>query len=98
MGTLAGILGTAALSHLGGAALGGVLARFGLFGFGGKLRIARHALRVGRALRAAVDHEPTTQARAELARWLQQHDPHNESRLGDSLEFDSAMSADLDQK
>ena len=88
MGTLAGILGAAALSHLGGAALGGVLARFGLLGFGRKLRIARHVLRIGQALRAAVDHEPTAEACAELNRWLKQHDPHNESRLGDGLETD----------
>ena len=95
MGTLAGILGAAALSHLGGAALSGVLARFGLLGFGRKLRIARHVLRVGRALRAAVDREPSPQARAELERWLKQHDPRNESRLGDGLATEGQKQGDI---
>ena len=89
MGTITGILATLAVSHLGGSALGGVLARFGLMGFGRKLRIARHILRIGKALRAAFDHEPTPKAREELKRWLVEHDPHNTSRLGDGLETGS---------
>lgn len=88
MGTLASILSTLAVSHLGGSALGGALARFGLFGFGHKLRVARHILRIGKALRSAFDHEPTPKAHEELKRWLVEHDPHNESRLGDGLETD----------
>ena len=54
MGTIAGIIATAALSHLGGASLGGVLAKFGVLGFGKKLSIARHVLKVGKALRRSI--------------------------------------------
>ncbi len=85
MGTLAGILATAALSHLGGAALGGGLARFGLLGFGRKLRIARHVLNVGKALRAAFDRDRGETARDDLKRWLAEHDPTNASGLGDGV-------------
>lgn len=85
MGTLAGILATAAVSHLGGHMVGGVLARLGLFGFGKKLAIARHVLRIGKALRKAFDREPTPKAREELKRWLQEHDPKNESGLGNGV-------------
>ena len=87
MGTLAGILATAAMSHLGGAAVGGVLARFGLFGFGRKLRIARHVLRVGHALRSAFDRDKNQRSRNDLKRWLKQNDPHNESGLGHGIEL-----------
>ena len=93
MGTLAGILATLAVSHLGGSALGGVLARFGVLGFGRKLRVARHVLRIGKALRSAFDHEPTPKAHEELKRWLVEHDPHNESRLGDGLKTDGRSNA-----
>ena len=85
MGTLAGILATAALSHLGGTFAGGLLARFGLIGFGKKIGIARHVLNVGKALRNVFDHEPTPQARDDLKRWLQEHDPQNRSGLGDGI-------------
>ena len=57
--------------------------------FGRKLRIARHVLRIGKALRSAFDYEPTPKAREELRRWLAEHDPHNESQLGDGLETGS---------
>ncbi len=85
MGTLAGILATAALSHLGGHVAGGLLARFGLFGFGGKLSLARPVLRVGRALRGMFDHDPSVKAREDLKRWLAEHDPQNESGLGNGV-------------
>lgn len=85
MKTLVGILAVAALSHLGGTALGGILARFGLFGFGKKLTIARHALRVGQALRKAFERERSPTAREELKRWLQENDPKNETGLGDGV-------------
>lgn len=85
MGTLAGILATAAVSHLGGAALGGVLARFGLLGFGRKLRIARHVLKVGKALRSVFDRDGNEAACDDLKRWLAEHDPHNASGLGDGV-------------
>jgi len=92
MKTLVGILAVAALSHLGGTALGGILGRFGLLGFlpvgrhgGKKLAIARHALRVGKALRKAFDRERSPKAREELKRWLQENDPKNETGLGDGV-------------
>ncbi len=85
MGTIAGVLATLAVSHLSGSVLGGVLARFGLFGFGSRLKIARHTLRIGKALRAAFKKEPTTQNRIELQRWLKENDPQNKTRLGDGL-------------
>ena len=88
MKTLVGILAVAALSHLGGTALGGILGRFGLLGFlpagrhgGKKLAIARHVLRVGKAF----DRERSPKAREELKRWLQQNDPKNETGLGDGV-------------
>lgn len=83
MSILAGILATAALSHLGGHLVGGVLGRLGMLGFGRRLKIARHALRVGKALRNACERDP--KARADLKRWLEKHDPHNESGLGDGV-------------
>jgi hypothetical protein len=85
MGTLTGILATAAVSHLSGSAIGGILARFGLFGFGSKLKIARHVLRVGKALRAAFDQDDSTAARSQLQDWLAEHDPRNETGLGDGI-------------
>ncbi len=85
MGTLAGVLATAALSHLGGHVAGGLLARFGLLGFGKQLTLARHVLSVGRALRNSFDREPTPKAREELKRWLNEHDPKNESGLGGGI-------------
>ncbi len=60
MTTIAGFLATLAVSHLGGSALGGLLVRFGFLGFGTKLKIARHVLKVGKALRAAFNKQPTT--------------------------------------
>ena len=89
MGTIAGILATAALAHLGGSALGGVLTRFSVFGFGRKLRIARHTLRVGKALRSVFDRDPSKEARDDLKRWLTQHDPHNETGLGRGMSVES---------
>ncbi len=85
MGTLAGILATAALSHLGGHVAGGLLARLGLMGFGGKVSVARHVLQVGRALRAVFNHDPSAKAREDLKRWLAEHDPKNESGLGNGV-------------
>jgi hypothetical protein len=85
MGTLTGILATAAVSHLGGSAIGGILARFGLFGFGEKLKIARHVLRVGKALRSAFDRDGSEAARTDLQDWLTKHDPRNETRLGQGV-------------
>lgn len=85
MSTWAGILATAALSHLGGHVAGGLLARFGLFGFGEKLGIARRVLRVGQALRGVFDHDPNAKARDDLKRWLAEHDPRNESGLGNGV-------------
>ena len=86
MTSLAGILATLAVSHLGGSALGALLARFGLLGFGSRLKIARHVLGVGKALRAAFDKEPTKQNREALQRWLEENDPQNRSGLGDAME------------
>lgn len=85
MGTVAGILATLAVSHLSGSAAGGLLARFGILGFGRKLKIAGHVLRIGKALRASFKAEQSTQAKNELQRWLQTHDPNNESKLGDGV-------------
>jgi len=85
MTTLAGIIATAALSHLGGHLTGGILARFGLLGFGRKIGIARRVLRVGKALRTVFLGNPTPKAREDLQRWLQENDPRNESGLGDGV-------------
>lgn len=85
MATIAGVIATAALSHLGGHLTGGILARFGLLGFGRKIGIARRVLKVGRALRAVFLGNPTPKAREDLQRWLQEHDPKNETRLGDGV-------------
>lgn len=85
MATIAGVLATAALSHLGGHLAGGVLARFGLLGFGGKLGVARRALKIGKALRRVFDLNPTVKSRDELQRWLQENDPKNETGLGDGV-------------
>jgi len=85
MGTVAGIIATAALSHLGGASLGGVLAKFGVLGFGKKLSIARHVLKVGKALRWRLDHDPSEEARKDLKAWLTKHDPDNESGFGNNI-------------
>lgn len=62
MGTIAGIIGTWAASHLGGSAIGGLLASKGWLGFareGGKLIIKRRMER--RAQKAQED----------LAQWLE---------------------------
>ncbi len=85
MTTIAGFLATLAVSHLGGSALGGLLVRFGFLGFGTKMKIARHTLKVGKALRAAFNKQPTTQNRTELQRWLKENDPQNELNLGDGI-------------
>jgi len=85
MATIAGILATAALSHLGGTLAGGILARFGLLGFGKNIGIARHVLNVGKALRSVFNREPTPKARDELKRWLAENDPQNRSGLGDGV-------------
>jgi len=85
MTTIAGILATLAVSHLGGSALGGLLARLGFFGFGPKIKIAPHVLKVGKALRTAFNKQPTTQNRTELQRWLKENDPQNELNLGDGI-------------
>lgn len=82
MTTLFGILSVAAVAHLGGQLTGGVLARFGVLGFGKKLRIARSALKVGKALRTVFDRTPSAKARDDLKQWLQDNDPQNESGLG----------------
>lgn len=86
METLAGILAAAAVAHLGGHLLGGVLARLNLLGFGKRLAVARHVLRVGKALRKAFDRDKSAKAREELKRWLAEHDPKNETGLGDGVE------------
>jgi hypothetical protein len=62
-----------------------VLARFGLLGFGRKLRIARHVLKVGKALRSVFDRDRNETARDDLKRWLAEHDPGNASGLGDGV-------------
>jgi hypothetical protein len=67
------------------SALGGILARFGLFGFGSKLEIARHVLRVGKALRSAFDRDGSEAARTDLQDWLSKHDPRNETGLGQGV-------------
>ena len=85
MGTLAGILATLAVSHLGGTAAGSFLARLGLLGFGRQLSIASHVLKVGKALRAAYLKDPNQTARADLKSWLDQHDPKGETDLGDGV-------------
>lgn len=85
MSTLAGILATAALSHLGGHIAGGVFARLGIAGFGRKLKVARHVLRVGRALRKAFDFDSTAKSREDLLRRLGENDPRNETGLGDGV-------------
>jgi hypothetical protein len=85
MGTIAGIIATAALSHLGGASLGGVLAKFGVLGFGKKLSIARHVLKVGKALRDRLDRDRNEEAREDLKAWLKKHDPDNESGFGNGI-------------
>jgi len=85
MGTLAGILATTALSHLGGHLAGGLLGRFGLAGFGPQLKVASYVLKVGKALRAVYDHDPSAKAREDLKRWLSEHDPKNESGLGQGV-------------
>jgi hypothetical protein len=85
MGTIAGIIATAALSHLGGASLGGVLAKFGVLGFGKKLSIARHVLKVGKALRDRLDRDSNEEAREDLNTWLKKHDPNNESGFGNGI-------------
>lgn len=83
MSTIIGILSVFALSHLGGMAGGGILARFGVLGFGKKLGIAKHVLAMGKALRAAVTANPADQqARDDLNDWLQANDPRNETGLG----------------
>lgn len=61
-GTIIGILATAALSHLGGHLAGGVLARFGLMGFGST---AIKALKYRRMLKKALRTTPAE----ELNRW-----------------------------
>ena len=86
MGTITGILATFAVAHLGGSAVAGILTRFGLLGFGRRVKIARHTLRIGKALAAAYQYEPTEQTKNELKRWLAQHDPQNVSKLGNGLE------------
>lgn len=85
MTTLAGILAAAALAHLGGHVLGGVLGRLGLLGFGKKLRIARHVLRLGKALRKAYQRDKSSKVREDLRRWLEEHDPKNETGLGSGV-------------
>lgn len=86
MTSLAGILATLAVSHLGGSALGALLARIGLWGFGPKLKITRHVLKVGKALRTAFNKQPTTQNRDALQRWLEENDPQNRTGLGNEIE------------
>ena len=85
MVTIAVIIATAALSHLGGATLGGVLAKFGVLGFGKKLTVARHILKVGKALRHRLDRDRNEEARKDLKAWLKNHDPDNESGLGNGI-------------
>ncbi|MBL4884378.1 MAG: hypothetical protein JKY95_07570 [Planctomycetaceae bacterium] len=85
MSTITGIIATLVASHLGGSALGGILAKFGLLGFGRKLTIASHILNVGKSLKKSYDKERNHQNRADLKRWLQTHDPQNESKLGDGV-------------
>lgn len=85
MGTIAGIIATAALSHLGGASLGGVLAKIGVLGFGKKLTISRHVLKVGRALRQRLNRDSNDEARKDLKDWLKKHDPDNESGFGNGI-------------
>ncbi len=88
MTTIAGILATLAVSHLSGTLLGSLLTRFAFLGFGPKLKIARHTLRIGKALRAAFNQQPTTKNRTELQRWLKENDPQNELKLGDGIKID----------
>ena len=83
--TIIGILAAFAASHLGGTAIGSLLARFGIGGFGKVLPIARSVYKVGKALRKSYQKDPVAARRAELKRWLQEHDPENESGFGDGI-------------
>ncbi len=88
MTTIAGILATLAVSHLSGTLLGSLLARSAFLGFGPKLKIARHTLRIGKALRAAFNQQPTTQNRNELQRWLKENDPQNDLKWNEGIRKD----------
>ena len=73
--TIAGILGVAAVSHLTGHAIaGGLLARVGVLGFGGR---AAQALKLGksvqRVLEQASGKAQQEAARQEFIDWVNRH-------------------------
>ena len=80
-----GFIVTLLVSHFGGSALGGLLVKHRLFGFGPKLTISKHVLGIGRALHAAYKADESTKSKAALKRWLKSHDPDNESKIGDGI-------------
>lgn len=83
--TIIGIVVTGIVSYLGGDAAGGVLAKLNLFGFGRKITIARHVYKYGKALRAAYLKNQSESRKAELKKWLKEHDANNENGIGDGV-------------
>ena len=71
------LIAAAGLSYIGGDAIGGILGRFNLLGFGEKdsilKRLPKAARGVYRALKSRADHEGTPEARTELDEWLAKH-------------------------
>tara|TARA_R110000803_G_scaffold210045_1_gene280863 strand:- start:269 stop:541 length:273 start_codon:yes stop_codon:yes gene_type:complete len=85
--TILGIIATGIVSHFGGEIAGSVLIKMGWLGFGRKVGIASNILKVGKAVRAVYDKSPTDKsAKADLKRWLSDHDPENVSKLGNGIQ------------
>jgi hypothetical protein len=85
MGTLISAALLTVATHLGGSAVGGVFARFGVFGFGRKFGISRGVLKAGIALRDNRRKRRSKRAAADLQEWLDEHDPQNETGFRDEL-------------
>lgn len=76
-------LGTAAISLLAGEAIGGVLARLGIAGFG---RLSRRVLLQGKALRLVYETKPTQASKKELIDWVKRNDPNRETSVTRDLD------------